>query len=69
MENIKLTKEQNKVIQLIQSNGFKKDEKNSGFEKENDGTFFYTFHAKNGMGCEMIQPDGQSVGGLLKSNQ
>lgn len=63
MEN--LTKQQEATIKKIESLGFKKDEKMSGFEKEQDGTEFYTFYAKHGMGVQMIQKDGSSEGNLI----
>jgi hypothetical protein len=61
----KLTKKQKQKISKIEKKGFKKDLKNSGFEKEKDGTFFYNFFAKDRMGVEMIKSDGTSEGNLL----
>ena len=69
MSNQKLTAQQKRVIRQIESNGFKKDEKNSGFDKESDGTSFYTFYAQHGMGAQIIQQDGKSIGGLLTQNK
>ena len=66
MKTIELTTAQKETISKIEKLGFKKDEKTSGFEKEFDGTYFYTFFAKDGMGAQMIQTDGTSHGSLLK---
>ena len=65
MKTQELTKEQVEVINQIEDKGFKKDEKNSGFETEQDGTLFYTFFAQDNMGVQMIQLDGSSEGNLL----
>lgn len=66
METLELTQAQKETIAKIEERGFKKDEKNSRFEKEFDGSYFYTFFAQHGMGVEMIQVDGSSEGNLLR---
>lgn len=60
-----LTNAQKETIREIEEKGFHKDEKNSRFEKEFDGTYFYTFYAQHGMGVEMIQADGSHEGNLI----
>jgi hypothetical protein len=63
MEN--LTAAQKKVIAKIEKKGFKKDTTMSGFDRDLDGSSYYTFYAQHGMGAEMIQTNGERTGTLL----
>lgn len=65
MKNLELTKAQEETISKIEELGYSRCERFSGFEKEIDGSYFYTFYANHGMGVEMIKADGSSEGNLL----
>ena len=66
---MKLTKEQTDTIEKLEKKGFKQDDKKSGFEKEFDGTYFYTFYAKDSMGVAMIQVEGKITDGNLAEHE